>query len=126
MNTNNTTSQEQTIINQERETVMAFKEKRKDLFTKNFSEKYIGVASDGIKTADDEVEGMLKLDLNDINVADEKVSFPTNDIAIMTYKMIVKGKLKEKDISGTIYCSTVFALQQNKWLSILHTESPGQ
>ena len=107
----------------EKFTINAFKEKQPDAFTKYFASNYIGVANDGVKNAVAEIEGMLKLDIKDIKVSNEQISFPEDHLAIMTYTMYVLGKLNGKDISGEIYCSTVYLKKDSAWQSILHTES---
>ena len=111
------------ISSLEKFTINAFKEKQPVSFTKYFSSDYIGVANDGVKDAAAEIKGMLKLDIKEIRVLDERISFPENNLGIMTYTMAVTGKLNEQDISGEIYCSTVYLKKASGWQSILHTES---
>ncbi|MDB6063572.1 MAG: hypothetical protein JWM78_3675 [Verrucomicrobiaceae bacterium] len=111
------------LFDMERATVAAFKRKDDRDFSKYFAADYIGVANDGIKTAADEITGMHKLDLEKIDVTDERINFPVKDVAILTYIMVVKGRLGDTDISCSIYTSTVYANQGDTWKSVLHTES---
>jgi Domain of unknown function (DUF4440) len=115
----------ETLVSMERETLAAFKAKDERKFTQYFSKEYVGVANDGVKTADAEVAGMNMLDLKSLSLEEDKVTFPTDDVAVVTYKMMVSGKLQGKDISGPIYCSTVYAHRNARWEAMLHTESKG-
>ncbi len=111
------------LIEMERATIAAFKAKNDKEFTKFFSKSYVGIANDGKKTSAEEVSGMHKLDLSDVVVEDEAVSFPTSDVGILTYTMKVKASVDGKAMNGNIYTSSVYAKEGDAWRVVLHTES---
>lgn len=114
------------LIQMEKATVAAFKAKDEPEFVRHFSAQYIGVAGDGIKTAADEVRGMLALDLSEVKVEDANATFPTPDMAIVTYTMVVDGHRQRVAIHLVIYTSTVYAKRDGAWKAVLHTESVAQ
>ena len=111
------------IIEMEKATVAAYKAKDAQAFTKFFSKNYIGLANDGVKTAADEVKKMRSIDATDIAIEGEKVSFPSEDVSVLTYNMKFKADINGKPMAGTIYASTVYAREAGEWRSVLHTES---
>jgi ketosteroid isomerase-like protein len=111
------------IIEMERATVAAYKAKDVKGFTQFFSKNYIGLANDGVKTAADEVEKMRTIDAQDISIEGEKVSFPSDDVGVLTYNMKFKADVNGQPMAGTIYASTVYAREDGAWRSVLHTES---
>jgi Domain of unknown function (DUF4440) len=111
------------LIEMERATIAAFKAKNDEAFTKFFSKNYVGIANDGMKTPADEVSGMHELDLREVEVVAETVSFPTPDVGILTYTMKVKADAGGKSVAGNIYASTVYAREGGAWRAVLHTES---
>jgi hypothetical protein len=113
----------QLLIDRERATVAAFKARDEREFTRFFSTRYVGIANDGIKSAVDEIAGMHRLQLREIMMDDEDVSFPSPDVGIITYTMKVRGRAGDDPISATIYTSTVYANEGGDWRAVLHTES---
>jgi hypothetical protein len=113
------------LIETERRTVEAFQAKRDSDFTRHFAPGYIGVANDGLKTTADELKGMHALELSALRVEEENVTFPADDVALLTYKMIVEGRRGDVKIDGSIMASTVYVKRDDAWLVVLHTESLG-
>jgi ketosteroid isomerase-like protein len=111
------------LIDMEKATIAAYQAKDEKTFTQYFSKHYVGIANDGIKTRAEEVSGMRKMSVDDIAMEGEQVSFPSDDVAILTYTMKFRAKMDGKPVSGNIYSSTVYAKEDDGWRSVLHTES---
>jgi len=111
------------LIAVEKDTLKAFKAKDEKAFTQHFAADYIGVAADGMKDAAGELKGMHKLDLDSLSMEDEKVSFPADGTAVITYTMPAEGKMSGKPFKGKVYCATVYLKRGEAWEVVLHTES---
>ncbi len=110
------------LIELEKQTLAAYKRHDAPAFTKAFGRDYIGVANDGVLTAEDELKKMTQLELSELHLEDPKVTFPTESVAVITYKMITSGKAAGKPMSATIYTSTVY-VKRERWEAVLHTEA---
>jgi hypothetical protein len=111
------------LLNLERATVAAFKAKNDRDFSKNFDSAYVGIADDGFKDAAGEISGMHKIDLQQIDLENEKVSFPASNIGVVTYTMNVTGTRGGSKIAGAIFTSSVYVKKGELWTVVLHTES---
>jgi hypothetical protein len=111
------------FVEMEKAVMKAFKEKDEKAFIRDFAKDYIGVSGDGIKNTAAEVAGMYRLDLDRLSSTNETVSFPAETVAILSYIMSTDGQAGGKNFSATIYCSTVFLKQADRWKVVLHTES---
>lgn len=103
-----------------------YKNKDAEAFKKNFADDYVGIANDGMQTVEKEIKKMSRFDVSSIRMEDEEVMFPAEDVAVLTYKMVSEGTFDGKEVSGTIYTSTVYLNRGDKWQVVLHTESMEQ
>ncbi|HEY0255017.1 MAG TPA: nuclear transport factor 2 family protein, partial [Kofleriaceae bacterium] len=113
----------ETLIALEKDTLAAYKRQDPASFTKAFGRDYIGVANDGVLTGDDEVAKMKQLELDELHLEEPKVVFPKDGVAVITYKMITRGKAAGKPMSATIWTSSVYVQRGERWEAVLHTES---
>lgn len=109
----------ETLIALEKETLAAYKRHDAKSFTKAFGRDYVGVADDGVIGAQDEVNKMMKLQLDELHLEDPQVAFPTDGVAVMTYRMIARGA----KVDATIHTSTVYVQRGERWEAVLHTET---
>jgi hypothetical protein len=111
------------LIEMEESVLEAFKARDDAAFTRYFSEDYVGIANDGIKTAADEVAGMHKLDVRELSMEDCNTIFPEKNVAVLSYVMIVKARIGDQEVSGKIFSSSVYVSRAGIWRTVLHTES---
>lgn len=120
----NTKATKDLLIEKEKEFLEAYKSKNEEKFKKNAAADYVGIANDGSgKTIEDEIEKMRGFDLDELHLTDEKLFFPAENVAVLTYTMVSAGKFKGQSISASIYTSTVYVKRLNEWAAVLHTES---
>lgn len=114
------------LIEMEQAFLTAYKAKDAETFKKNFARDYVGIANDGMQTVDKEIEKMGRFNIRELHMENEKVTFPTESVGIVTYKMVSEGQLDGKEFSGVLYASTVYVERDGQWKAVLHTESMGQ
>lgn len=114
------------ILEMEKGFLDAYRKRDAAAFTENFAEDYIGIANDGMKTTAGEVEKMNTFDLDELHLEDEEISFPAENTAIVTYKMVSHGRFQGKEVTGKIYTSTVWIKRDGQWSAVLHTESTAE
>ena len=66
-------------------------------------------------------EGQWRLD--DFRFSDVDVTFPTNDVAVIAYKVHQKGEMKGKPMDLNAADSTTWVRDGGSWKVALHTES---
>ena len=66
-------------------------------------------------------EGQWRLD--DFRFSDVDVTFPTNDVAVIAYKVRQKGEMKGKPMDLNAADSTTWVRDGASWKVALHTES---
>jgi Domain of unknown function (DUF4440) len=117
---------ETAIINTERAAWEAYKNKNGDAFRKMMAADYHGVYAEGIQSLDTEVADMAKADLQEYSLANVKVVFPREDVAVITYKATTKGRFDGQDRSGTYNAGGVYIKRGGIWLGVFHTEIKAQ
>jgi hypothetical protein len=115
-------SNEATIIDLEKATWEAFKNKQADAFKKYLATDYRGVYDDGIESRDAETANMAATELRSYSFTDTKMTFPQPDVAIITYKTAVEQTVKGKDESGTYNSGSVWVKQNGNWVTVLHSD----
>ena len=113
---------ETAIINSEKAAWEAYKNKNGDAFRKLMAADYHGVYAEGIQSLDAEVADMAKADLQEYSLADLKVVFPQQGVAVITYKATTKGRYNGQDRSGTYNAGGVYIKRGGIWLGVFHTE----
>ena len=117
---------ESAITDLEKSAWEAYKNKQVEAFKNLLSKDYCGAYAEGIKTLDTEVADMAKTDLRDYSFADTKVTHPSADVAVITYKVTTQATSEGKDISGTYNSASVWVKHSGKWLTVFHTEAKAQ
>lgn len=112
----------QMIVDKENEIMNAVKTKNIEQFKENLADDYVGVYDMGIVGKSDEVQSLNDFTLNDLSMSDQKVTFPTSDVAIITYKAKASGSDKGKDFSGTYNVTSTWVKRNGKWVGIEHVE----
>ena len=110
------------IIAREKEVWEVVKNRQLDKYRTYYASNFSAVYSDGVKSHDQEAEGVLKVELKSYALSETKVVFPNRDTPVLTYKVTVQGNYQGQDISGSYYCSSVWVKDGGKWLAALHTE----
>jgi hypothetical protein len=116
------TSSEAAITDLEKSAWEAYKNKQIDAFKALMSKDYSAAYADGMKNVDAEIVGAAKTDLRDYSFADVKVTFPSPDVAVITYKVTQQATSGGKDISGTYNSGSVWLNKGGKWQGVFHTE----
>jgi hypothetical protein len=119
-------SKETQIIDLEKANWEAYKNKQADAFKNHLAPDYRGVYDSGIQTADVELAEISTTDLRSYSFSNENVTFPNADMAILTYKAVIEATIKEKDVSGTYHCASVWVKKDAKWLTAMHSEVKAQ
>ncbi|MGE5457432.1 MAG: nuclear transport factor 2 family protein [Methanococcaceae archaeon] len=112
----------QEIVNMEDAVITTVKNKEIDQFRNYLSDDFVGVYDMGITSKTDEIQGIQKMELKNASRTDEKVIFPTDDVAIITYKSKEDGSSEGKDFSGNYNVSTTWVKRDGKWMVVQHTE----
>jgi hypothetical protein len=119
-------TKEAAVTDAEKSAWEAYKNKQADAFKKYFAPEYCGFYADGIKNVDNEVADMEKYELRDYSFADMKITFPSPNVAVTTYKVTLKSSSEGQDKSGTYNVGNVWITKGGKWLVIFHTEAKSQ
>lgn len=112
----------QMILDNENSSWNALKDKDIEKFGNYFADDYIGIYDIGIVNKNEDIQSVKDLDLKNFSISDQKVVFPTNDVAVAAYKITASGTNKGKDFNDTTYVSNTWAKRDGKWLIISHTE----
>jgi Domain of unknown function (DUF4440) len=99
--------------------------KRGDIksFKKDLTADYAGVYEDGIHTVETDAQQISGVKMRSYALSDIKVTLPTADTAIMTYKVNSQGDYQGQDFSGDYICSSVWVNRGGKWVAVMHSEA---
>jgi hypothetical protein len=120
------TSAKSALIDGEKAAWDAFRNKQEAGMRNWCAKDYTGVYAEGLTNVKGEVADMAKWKFENVSFADWKVTFPDKDMAVMTYKVMIKGIHDGKDASGTYNASTALVNRGGKWMAVLHTETKAQ
>jgi len=120
------TSDQTAITDLENSAWESYKNKQADAFRKLMSKDYHGTYAEGIKNLDREDADMAKTDLRDYSLADMKIIFPSDEVAVITYKATIQQTSEGKDMSGTYNSGSIWVKKSGKWLEVFHTEAKTQ
>lgn len=119
--TSTTAGMKQEILDRERQITDEVKNRQFDQFGSNLADDFTGVYATGIVNKDQEEQRVQSSNLKEIEKSDEKVVFPTNDVAILTYKAVRNATLNGQDVSGTFNVSTTFVRRNGQWVVVQHS-----
>jgi ketosteroid isomerase-like protein len=109
------------IIRLEKIITEAFKNKQVETVKKYLGPEFVGLDAEGFKNVDEELADVPKYDVRDNSFADMKVTFPTGNMAVVTYKIATQSTHNGQEISGTYNVVSVWAKRERKWRLIVHT-----
>lgn len=114
-------SMSQEILDREHQIVDAVKNRQFSKFASNLADDFIGVYETGITNKAQEEQRVQNSNLKEMKRSGEKVVFPTDDVAILTYKTVRSTTVNGKAMSGTYNVSTTFVKRDGEWVVIQHT-----
>lgn len=62
--------------------------------------------------------------LIDYSISDMDVMFPTEDVAVATYRVDQRMEMEGKPVQMDVYDSSTWVRIDGKWRCVMHTESP--
>jgi ketosteroid isomerase-like protein len=116
-----TAQREATIVRLEKTVTEAFKNKQVETFKKYLAPEFVGLDAEGFKNVDAELADVPKYDVNDNSLADMKVTFPSANTAVVTYKVTTQATHDGQDASGTYNVASVWTKRERKWRLVFHT-----
>jgi ketosteroid isomerase-like protein len=116
-----TAQREAAIVRLEKIITEAFKNKQVETFKKYLAPEFVGLDAEGFKNFDGELAEVPKYDVRDNSFADMKVTFPTANTALVTYKVTTQSAHNGQDISGTYNVVSVWTKRERKWRLVFHT-----
>jgi ketosteroid isomerase-like protein len=99
----------------------AFKNKQVETVKKYLAPEFVGLDAEGFKNVDTELADVPKYDVRDNALADMKVTFPSGNTAVVTYKVTTQASHNGQDISGTYNVASVWTKREHKWRLVVHT-----
>jgi len=105
----------------ENQIIDAVKAKDINQFGKFLSDDFKGVYSNGITSKSEEIKRVQNSEQTDMKKSGENVTFPADNVAVLTYKADRKYKINGKDMSGTYNASTVLVKENGQWKVVEHT-----
>src|ERR1700751_4047879 len=110
-----------TLLEKEKASWQAFKDKKPDDFKKLVSGQVMAVYAEGVSDMQKELADMQKWDMKSFAFRDYKVASHGSDTAVTTYKVMVEGTYDGKDQSGAYNAASVWNKHKGEWQSIFHT-----
>src|SRR5262249_53692747 len=103
------------IVRLEKIVTEAFKNKQVETFRKYLAPEFVELDAEGFKNADGELADVPKYDVSDNSLADMKVTFPSGNTALVTYKVTTTASHNGQDMSGTYDVASVWTKRERKW-----------
>jgi hypothetical protein len=119
----NTAEMEKRIIELEKKSWELFRAKNAEENAKLIAPGYQSVYFGAIKSEAESHEDGKHIEIKKLDFSDWKVTFPTKDVAILTYKGTSTSTYKGKDTSGTYVMSSVWVNINGEWKSALYHET---
>ena len=119
-------SVKQALVAHEKEAFEAFKQRNASTFNGLMSDDFMGVDGGGVTHKADQAGAMTDTELKDYSLDDIKLVKATKNVAILTYKLTQHGTYKGAPIPTKVYATSVWAKSGDKWLAVLHQETPVQ
>ena len=116
-----TAQREKAIVGLEKVVTEAFKNKQVETFKKYLAPEFVGLDAEGFKGVDAELADAPKYDVRDNSFADMKVTFPSANMAMVTYRVTTQATYNGQDISGTYNVASVWIKRERKWRLVFHT-----
>jgi ketosteroid isomerase-like protein len=104
----------------EKKVTEAFKNKQTDAFKEYLAPEFVAVDAQGIENVDAQVADMEKYDVRENSFADMKVTFPSPEVAMVSYKVTTQSTHAGQDTSGTYNGVSLWMKRNETWLLICH------
>lgn len=121
--TSNTAELEKQIIEPEKKTWDLFTSRKFDEAAKANAPGYQAIYYGKVKPDAEATEDNKYIDIKNISFSDWKATFPTKDVAILTYRYISTSSFKGNDTSGTYVTSSVWVKLNGDWKTALFHET---
>jgi hypothetical protein len=112
------------LVTNEKGAFEAFKQKDATTFNGYLADDFLGVDSGGVTHKAAQAEAMADTQLKDYALDDIKLVKATKNVVILTYKLTQHGTYKGEPIPAKVYATSVWAKRGEKWLAVLHQETP--
>lgn len=123
----NTAEMEKKIIELEKKSWELFRSKNMQEGSKLIAPGNQAIYFGAVKSEAESVEDAKYIEIKDQVFSDWKVTFPTKDVAILTYKgSSTSSTYKGKDTSGTYVVSSVWVNINGEWKSALYHETKAE
>jgi hypothetical protein len=117
-------SVKETLVANEKGAFAAFKQRNASTFNGYLAEDFLGVDSGGVTHKADQSDAMTDTELKDYALDDIKLVKATKNVAVLTYKLTQHGTYKGEAIPAKVYATSVWAKRGDKWVAVLHQETP--
>lgn len=111
----------QMILDNENSVWNAVKDKDMEKYGNYLADDYVGIDDNGIVNKNEDIQLTKDQDLKSFSISDQKVVFPTKDVAIVAYKVTTSRTNKGKDFNTTSYSSATWVKRDGKWLTVSYT-----
>jgi uncharacterized protein (TIGR02246 family) len=102
----------------------AYFKKDVDTMKRLMSDDHVAIVASGQRESKEEhLKSLADLKLTEYTMEDVKVTMPSKDVAIITYRANVKGSFKGKELPPKITASSVWANRNGKWQEVLYQET---
>ena len=114
------------LVTNEKGAFEAFKQKNASTFNGYLADDFLGVDDGGVTHKAAQSEAMADTQLKDYALDDIKLVKATKNVVILTYKLTQHGTYKGEPIPATVHATSVWAKRGEKWLAVLHQETPAR
>lgn len=121
-----TAEMERRIIDLEKKSWDLFRAKNAEENAKLIAPGNQGIYFGAVKSDAESHEDGKYIEIKNQTFSDWKVTFPTKDVAILTYKGTSTSTYKGKDTSGTYVVSSVWVNINGEWKSALYHETKAE
>jgi hypothetical protein len=118
-----TAEMEKTIIDLEKKGWELYRDKKYQEGKKMQAPGFQSVYDGAVKTEEEDIQNMNDLDVKTQSFSDWKVTFPTKEAAVVTYKLSGTATKRGKDASGTLVISSVWVNINGEWKAALYHET---
>lgn len=121
-----TAEMEKKIIDLEKKSWDLYRAKNAEENAKLMAPGNQGIYFGAVKSEAESIEDGKYIEIKKQDFSDWKVTFPTKDVAILTYKGTSTSTYKGKDTSGTYVVSSVWVNINGEWKAALYHETKAE
>jgi len=113
----------ETILQRERATWETIQKKSYKAFADLLTADYVAIDNTGMAGRSDTLKAVTEMILNDFSMQDVRVRKIANGVALITYKVKVRGSYQGKEYTRPIFAASVWVKQGGKWLCAYNQET---